>query len=92
MQVEVSFQLSVFGKTSWERLHQMTGWILEPCSERSRAPRFQCLLLEAGQVPEWCEGDALTSPGGLWMPAIGQGPDDWHGGSEFSSDTVRKRL
>lgn len=85
MQVEVSFQLSVFGKTSWERLHQMTGWILEPCSVRSRAPRFQCLLLEAGQAPEWCEGDVLTSPGGLWMPAIGQTPDDWHGGSEFSS-------
>lgn len=83
--MEVSFQLSVFGKTSWERLHQMTGWILEPCSERSRAPRFQCLLLEAGQVPEWCEGDVLTSPGGLWMPAIGQAPDDWHGGSGFSS-------
>lgn len=85
MQVEVSFQLSVFGKTSWERLHQMTGWILEPCSERSRTPRFQCLLLEAGQVPEWCEGDVLISPGGLWMPAIGQAPDDWRGGSEFSS-------
>lgn len=81
----VSFQLSVFGKTSWERLHQMTGWILEPCSERSRTPRFQCLLLEAGQVPEWCEGDVLISPGGLWMPAIGQAPDDWRGGSEFSS-------
>lgn len=85
MQVEVSFQLSVFGKTSWERLHQMTGWTLEPCSERSRTPRFQCLLLEAGQVPEWCEGDVLISPGGLWMPAIGQAPDDWRGGSEFSS-------
>ena len=63
----------------------MTGWILEPCSERSRTPRFQCLLLEAGQVPEWCEGDVLISPGGLWMPAIGQAPDDWRGGSEFSS-------
>lgn len=85
MQVEVSFQLSVFGKTSWERLHQMTGWILEPCSERSRTPRFQCLLLETGQAPEWCEGDVLISPGGLWMPAIGQAPDDWRGGSEFSS-------
>ena len=47
--------------------------------------RFQCLLLETGQAPEWCEGDVLISPGGLWMPAIGQAPDDWRGGSGFSS-------
>ncbi len=26
----VYFQQSLFGKTSWERFHQMTGWILEP--------------------------------------------------------------
>lgn len=33
-----------------------------------------------GQPPEWCEGDSLTSPGGLWTPNIGQAPD-WPGGS-----------
>ena len=85
MQVEVNFQLSVFGKTSWERFHQMTGWILEPCSDRSRTPRFQCLLLSDGETPEWCEGDALTSHGGSWTPDIGQAPDDWQGGSGSSS-------
>ena len=80
MQVEAYFQLSLFGKMSWEVFHQMTGWILTPCLQRSRAPRFQCLLLGNGQQPEWCEGDSLTSPGGLWTPNIGQAPD-WPGGS-----------
>ena len=76
----VYFQLSLFGKMSWERFHQMTGWILEPSYPLSQTPKFQCLLLEDGQEPEWCEGDHLTSAGGLWMPSIGQSPD-WHDGS-----------
>lgn len=78
MPLEINIQLSLFGKTSWEVFLQMTGWILEPCSPRSSAPRFQCLLLEDGQTPEWCEGDALTSAGGSWMPSIGQSPG-WPG-------------
>ena len=84
MPLEVCFQLSLFGKTSWERFYQATGWILEPSFPRSQAPRFQCLLLDAGQMPEWCKGESLTSHGGLWMPSIGQGPD-WPGGSASSS-------
>ena len=52
----VYFQQSLFGKTSWERFHQMTGWILEPSYPLSQTPMFQCLLLEDGQEPEWCEG------------------------------------
>ena len=52
----VYFQQSLFGRTSWERFFQMTGWTLEPCSQRSQPPTFQCLLLEDGQEPEWCEG------------------------------------
>ena len=74
MPLEVNIQLSLFGKTSWEVFLQMTGWILEPSSPRSSAPRFQCLLLGDGQTPEWCEGDALTSAGGSWTPSIGQSP------------------
>ena len=58
----------------------MTGWILEPCYPLSQMPKFQCLLLEDGQTPEWCEGDALTSAGGSWTPSIGQSPG-WPGGS-----------
>ena len=76
----VYFQQSLFGKMSWERFHQMTGWILEPSYPLSQTPMFQCLLLEDGQEPEWCEGERLTSAGGSWTPSIGQAPD-WHDGS-----------
>lgn len=76
----VYFQQSLFGRTSWERFFQMTGWTLELCSQRSQPPTFQCLLLEDGQEPEWCEGIRPISHGGSWMPSIGQAPD-WHDGS-----------
>lgn len=66
----VYFQQSLFGKMSWERFHQMTGWILEPSYPLSQTPMFQCLLLEDGQEPEWCEGERLTSAGGSWTPSI----------------------
>ena len=74
MPLEIYFQLSLFGKTSWEVFHQETGWILEPCSQPSRGALFQCLLPGDGQTPGWLEGDNLTWPGGLWTPNIGQGP------------------
>ena len=76
----VYFQQSLFGKMSWERFHQITGWILEPSYPLSQTPMFQCLLLEDGQEPEWCEGERLTSLGGSWTPSIGQAPG-WHDGS-----------
>ena len=76
----VYFQQSLFGRTSWERFFQMTGWTLEPCSQRSQPPTFQCLLLEDGQEPEWCEGIRPISHGGSWTPSIGQAPG-WHDGS-----------
>lgn len=80
MPLEINIQLSLFGKTSWEVFLLETGWILEPCSPHSSAPRFQCLLLGDGPTPEWCEGDALTSAGGSWTPSIGQSPG-WPDGS-----------
>lgn len=79
------FQLSLFGKTSWEHFHQVTGWILEPCWKPSQTPRFQCLLLDDGQMPVWCEGAALTSHGGLWTPNIGEGPGWFSGENESFS-------
>ena len=63
----------------------MTGWILEPSYPPSRTPRFQCLLLEDGETPEWCEGERLMCAGGSWTPSIGQAPEGWREGSEFSS-------
>ena len=80
----VYFQQSLFGKMSWERFHQMTGWILEPSYPLSQTPMFQCLLLEDGQEPEWCEGERLTSAGGSWTPSIGQAPG-LHDGSAFTT-------
>lgn len=85
MQPIISFQLSLFGKTSWELFYQATGWILEPCYPRSQVPKFQCLILDAGQMPEWCEGMSLTSHGGSWTPSIGEAPSGWPEGSASSS-------
>ena len=84
MQLTDGFQLSLFGKTSWEAFHQATGLILRPCSGRSQIPTFQFLLLEDGPTPEWCEAEGLTSAGGSWTPNIGQAPA-WRDGREFSS-------
>ena len=78
-------QLSLFGKTSWERFLQMTGWTLGPCWSLSQIPKFQCLLLEDGRTPEWCEGVRLTSFGGSWTPSIGENPHPHNDEREFSS-------
>ncbi len=79
-------QLSLFGKTSWERFLQMTGWILEPCCNHFPTPKFQCLLLEDGLTPVWCEGERLTCAGGSWMPSIGEeAPGLFNEESESSS-------
>ena len=85
MPLTTYIQLSLFGKTSWERFLQMTGWILEPSYPLSQTPKFQCLLREDGQEPEWCEGARLTCAGGSWTPSIGQEPAGWQEGSGFSS-------
>lgn len=63
----------------------MTGWTLEPSYPLSRTPKFQCLLREDGETPEWCEGERLMCAGGSWTPSIGQAPEGWHEGSGFSS-------
>ena len=84
MRQDMYIQLSLFGKTSWDRFLQMTGWTMEPSSQPSQTPRFQCLLREDGQTPVWCEGMSLTSAGGSWTPNIGQAPA-WRDGREFSS-------
>ena len=40
---------------------------------------------EDGETPEWCEGERLMCAGGSWTPSIGQAPEGWREGSEFSS-------
>jgi len=53
----------------------MTGWILEPCSNPSVTPKFQCLPLEDGQTLEWCEAEDVTLHGASWMPNFGESPN-----------------
>ena len=85
MLLEISFQLSLFGKTLPERWYQMTGWIILPFSGPSGlTPKFQCLPLDDGDMPEWYEGEGLIWPGGPWTPNTGPAPA-WHGGSASSS-------
>lgn len=69
-----NIQLSLFGKTLEERFLQTTGWTLEPCWSRSQIPKFQCLLLEDGQTPEWFEGVKLMCAGDSWTLSIGENP------------------
>ena len=38
-----------------------------PCLRRSQKPKFQYLDLGGGQMPEWCEAEALTSLGACTM-------------------------
>ena len=66
-----SIQLSLFGKMSAELLYQEIGWILEPSSNLSVAPKFQCLNLN-GQMREWCEGENLSFVGEYWTPNISE--------------------
>lgn len=84
MQPTDYFQLSLFGRTSWEVFHHQTGWILPLSSPRSQDAQFQYLPLDGGHTLEWCEGEHPIWPGGLWTPSIGQGPG-WHDGSESLS-------
>ena len=72
MQLTDGFQLSLFGRTSWEAFRQMTGWTMRKCSGRSQVPVFQFLLLDGGQTPEWYEAEELTSLGACMTPNISE--------------------
>lgn len=74
MPVEGYIQLSLFGKTSLELCSKILKMTILPYSNPSRVPRFQCLILDSGQTPEWCEGDDVIWHGVSWMPSIGRDP------------------
>ena len=74
MPVEGYIQLSLFGKTSLELCSKILKMTILPYSNPLRAPRFQCLILDTGQMPEWCEGDGVIWHGVSWMPSIGESP------------------
>ena len=50
-------------RTSPALCRPMDGVTIKPCLRRSQAPKFQCLNLDDGPTPEWCEGEALISLG-----------------------------
>ena len=54
---------SRFGKMCQVVRVQPMGVTLRLCSRRSQRAKFQCLDLESGQTPEWCEGTELISLG-----------------------------
>lgn len=82
-----SIQLSLFGRTSWELLYRETGWILEPSSNHSAAPAFQCLNLN-GQMQEWCEGENLSFPGESWTPNISESLSSCKEEREYSLSAI----
>jgi len=75
MPVEGCIQLSLFGKTSLELCSKILKMTILPYSNPLRAPRFQCLILDTGQMPEWCEGDGVIWHGVSWTPSIGRSPN-----------------
>lgn len=63
-----------FGKMSTEHSQAIKGLTLEPCLKKSQKPKFQCLDLASGQMPEWSEGVSVTLHGVSWTPNIGECP------------------
>lgn len=51
------------GKMSPEPCQVLPGVTLRLCWKRSQRPKFQCLVLDGGQTPEWYEAEELTSLG-----------------------------
>ena len=56
------------GKMSPEPCQVLPGVTLRLCWKRSQTPKFQCLVLDGGQTPEWYEAEALTSLGACTTP------------------------
>jgi len=48
---------------------------LRQLSKRSQKPKFQCLIVKNGQMPEWLESMELISLGEYLMPSIGEYPN-----------------
>ena len=51
------------GKTCQVRRVQRLGVTFKPCLRRSQRAKFQCLDLESGRTPGWCEAEELISLG-----------------------------
>ena len=54
---------SQYGKMCQVRRVQRLGVTFKQCLRRSQRAKFQCLDLESGRTPEWCEAEELISLG-----------------------------
>ncbi len=86
-------QGSLFGKTSQERSAAMGVMIFGLYSQNSARPKFQCLILDDGQTPEWCEGEELMLRGDASMRNIGVSPNEERESSlwQILEDTVPEK-
>ena len=77
MQLKTDIQYSLYGKTSPEpyQAEPLKEPILGQFSKRSQKAKFQCLIAENGQTPEWLEAMELISLGECLMPNIGESPN-----------------
>lgn len=64
------------GKTSPALCHPLEDMTIRLCLKRSQRPKFQCLVLDGGQMPEWYEAEALISLGACTMPNISERHSD----------------
>ena len=58
--MEGCIQLSLFGKTSLELCYRAINATILPYCELSRAPRFQCLILDSGQTLEQRRSEVIA--------------------------------
>src|SRR5690554_3368788 len=69
-----AIQGSLFGKTSQERSAATGVLISGPCLKKSQRAKFQCLILDDGQPPEWCEGENVKWHGESSTRNTGESP------------------
>ena len=67
--------VSSSGRTFPEPFHPIEGWIFEPCLKKSQRPKFQCLNLDDGRMPEWCEAVSVRPHGASLTLNIGAYPN-----------------
>ena len=67
-----STQRLPYGKMSQGLCRPQEDVTIRPCWKRSQKARFQCLILDGGQMPEWYEAEGLTSLGSCRIPNISE--------------------
>ena len=66
---------SLSGRTSPELFPATKEWTFDPCLKKSQRPKFQCLNLDDGRMPEWCEAVSVRPRGASLTLNIGASPN-----------------